>query len=368
MPITLIDKIKQKNNGTFSLMDTPDIEHSDGRRLDVVLAEIAQKADGGGTAVEALTKRVDTAEGKITAAEAALAKKAEIDDSKAAADRAYSGSKVEDVVTTAKQAVKDELLGGAGSAFDTLKELGDLITTNRDAITALQTIAGNHVRFDGAQDLSDAQKKQARDNVGAASAADLTAGLAKKLNATVLKAAAKEGETVALDSITAEGEYIVTSPNGRPSGFTADPVFVSVRRSGTIAVQTVGGAMDNSYRLFGRTGTITPAAGDTPESVKWSAFSEIGRIPDLSGYATKTEVAAVKTTAEAAKTAAETNAASITELKGTVDGHTTKLTTLEGQVNTNTSAIQKNSGDITALQKAVGDPTDFVAAFEAALK
>lgn len=362
MPITLIDKIKQKNNGTFSLMDTPDIEHSDGRRLDVVLAEIAKTADGGGTAVAALTKRVGSAETRLTTAEATLAKKAEIDDSKAATDKAYSGAKVEDVVTTAKQAVKNELLGGAGSAFDTLKELGDLITTNKDAITALQTIAGNHVRHDGAQSLTEAQKKQARDNIAAASVADLTAGLAKKLNASVLK------EAVALDTITAEGEYIVGSPNGGPAGFTADPVFVSVRRSGTIAVQTVGGAMDNAYRLFGRTGTITPAAGETPESVKWSAFSEIGRIPDLSGYATKGDLNTVKSTAEAAKTSAEANAGDITTLKSTVAGHTAKLTTLEGQVNTNTTAIQKNAGDITALQEAVGDPTDFVAAFEAALK
>lgn len=315
-----------------------------------VRAEIAAKAETSDTTVAALTKRVDSAETRLTTAETTLAKKAEINDAKASTTTAYSGAKVDDVVTTAKQAVKDELLGGAGSAFDTLKELGDLITTNKDAIAALQTIAGNHVRYDGAQSLTDAQKKQARDNVAAASAADLTAGLAKKLNATVLKT----GETVALDAITAEGEYIVTSPTGLPTGFTADPAFVSVRRSGTVAVQTVGGAMNDNYRLFGRTGTITPAAGEPPESVKWSAFSEIGRIPDLSGYATKAEVAAVKTTAEAAKSAAAANATSITALQGTVSGHTT--------------AIQKNANDIAALQKAVGDPTDFVATFEAALK
>ena len=51
MAVYLIDKIKPKNNGTFGMADTVDIDHSDGRRLDVVLDEIAEKADGGGTAV-----------------------------------------------------------------------------------------------------------------------------------------------------------------------------------------------------------------------------------------------------------------------------------------------------------------------------
>ena len=41
----------------------------------------------------------------------------------------------------AAEAVKNDLLNGAGVAYDTLKELGDLIDTNQDAITALETLA-----------------------------------------------------------------------------------------------------------------------------------------------------------------------------------------------------------------------------------
>lgn len=37
--------------------------------------------------------------------------------------------------------IKNELLNGAGDAYDTLKELGDLIDDKQDAITALETIA-----------------------------------------------------------------------------------------------------------------------------------------------------------------------------------------------------------------------------------
>lgn len=42
---------------------------------------------------------------------------------------------------TAAAAVKDDLLNGAGEAYDTLKELGDLITENADALQALETVA-----------------------------------------------------------------------------------------------------------------------------------------------------------------------------------------------------------------------------------
>jgi hypothetical protein len=70
--------------------------------------------------------------------------------------------------------VKDELLNGAGEAYDTLKELADLISTNASSIEALEALAAGHVKFDGAQELSDTQKSQARTNIGAASAADLT--------------------------------------------------------------------------------------------------------------------------------------------------------------------------------------------------
>jgi hypothetical protein len=41
----------------------------------------------------------------------------------------------------AADAVKNELLNGAGDAFDTLKELGDLINTNKDALSTLESVA-----------------------------------------------------------------------------------------------------------------------------------------------------------------------------------------------------------------------------------
>lgn len=97
-----------------------------------------------------------------------LAAKTEISDTTQTKTNTWSAVKIADSISTAASNLKDEILNGAGEAYDTLKELGDLIDTNKDAITALETIASGHVKFDDAQTLTDAQKTQARSNISAA--------------------------------------------------------------------------------------------------------------------------------------------------------------------------------------------------------
>lgn len=313
-----------------------------GQEIKKVRGEIATS----NTAAEALTQRVAANEGAITNLQSEIAKKVELDDTTPSATKVYSSQNVEAKITAAKQSVKDDLLGGAGEAYDTLKELADALVTNKDAITALQQIAQGHVQFDKAQSLNDEQKKQARANIGALSAAVEKSG-------------------VALDTLTEEGSYVVTGATGLPADFTADPVFVTVTKAGTATVQMVGGVQGAEYKLFAR----TAADGAFGE------FAQIGAKTDLTDYAKKSEVATqiseavnpVKTTAEAAKTKSTENAGKITALEATVGEHTTKLTSLESQVQTNTAAIQKNAGDITTINANIGTKQDFVAAFEAAL-
>lgn len=313
-----------------------------GQEIKKVRGEIATS----NTAAEALTQRVAANEGAITNLQSEVAKKVEIDDAQASATKTYSSQKVDSQITAAKQSVKNDLLGGAGEAYDTLKELADALVTNKDAITALQQIAQGHVQFDKAQSLNDEQKKQARANIGALSAAVEKSG-------------------IALDTLTEEGSYVVTGATGLPADFTADPVFVTVTKAGTATVQMLGGVQGAEYKLFAR----TAADGVFGE------FAQIGAKTDLTDYAKKSEVATqiseavnpVKTTAEAAKTKSNENAGKITALEATVGEHTTKLTSLESQVQTNTAAIQKNAGDITTINANIGAKQDFVAAFEAAL-
>ena len=313
-----------------------------GQEIKKVRGEIATS----NTAAEALTQRVAANEGAITNLQSEVAKKVEIDDAQASATKTYSSQKVDSQITAAKQSVKNDLLGGAGEAYDTLKELADALVTNKDAITALQQIAQGHVQFDKAQSLNDEQKKQARANIGALSAAVEKSG-------------------IALDTLTEEGSYVVTGATGLPADFTSDPVFVTVTKAGTATVQMVGGVQGAEYKLFAR----TAADGAFGE------FAQIGAKTDLTDYAKKSEVATqiseavnpVKTTAEAAQAKANENAGKITALEATVGEHTTKLTSLESQVQTNTAAIQKNAGDITTINANIGTKQDFVAAFEAAL-
>lgn len=313
-----------------------------GQEIKKVRGEIATS----NTAAEALTQRVAANEGAITNLQSEVAKKVEIDDAQASATKTYSSQKVDSQITAAKQSVKNDLLGGAGEAYDTLKELADALVTNKDAITALQQIAKGHVQFDKAQALNDDQKKQARANIGALSAAVEKSG-------------------VALDTLTEEGSYVVTGATGLPSDFTAEPVFVTVTKAGAATVQMVGGVQGSEYKLFAR----TAAEGAFGE------FAQIGAKTDLTDYAKKSEVATqiseavnpVKTTAEAAQAKANENAGKITTLESTVGEHTTKLSSLEGQVQTNTQAIQKSAGDITTINANIGTKQDFVAAFEAAL-
>lgn len=98
-----------------------------------------------------------------------------IDDSAPSSTKTYSSNKIVSEIQTKCQEVKDALLGGAGEAFDTLKELADLIEQNQDLIESLQTLAGSHVRYDAAQELTPQQKTQARSNIGAADDTDYQA-------------------------------------------------------------------------------------------------------------------------------------------------------------------------------------------------
>jgi len=91
----------------------------------------------------------------------------------------WSADKVFDAIEAAKtavsNAVKSDLLGGAGEAYDTFKELQDLLVGQDDAVAALTQLFNNAVRFDQAQTLTDPQKAFARGNIGAAADADLDA-------------------------------------------------------------------------------------------------------------------------------------------------------------------------------------------------
>ena len=87
----------------------------------------------------------------------------------------WSANKIFDELVAAKQAVKVEILGGAGAALDTLNELATALGNDANFAASIATELANRVRVDQAQAFTNLQKTQGRDNIGAAAAADLTA-------------------------------------------------------------------------------------------------------------------------------------------------------------------------------------------------
>lgn len=81
----------------------------------------------------------------------------------------YSISKIVTSIAEARAAVKAEILGGAGAAYDTLKELEDLFASTGADLSGITTALGNRVRFDAVQTLTAPQKATANANAGSLS-------------------------------------------------------------------------------------------------------------------------------------------------------------------------------------------------------
>lgn len=94
---------------------------------------------------------------------------AQIDDTAPHSTTVYSSSKVEGAIASASNALKADILGGAGPTVDTLKELADLLAGSSSDVAALTTALGNRVRFDASQSLTEPQKVQANANIGSIS-------------------------------------------------------------------------------------------------------------------------------------------------------------------------------------------------------
>ena len=118
------------------------------------------------TAIAGLRSDVGTLQTALSALQDAVA--ALLNDEATGTDKTWSSSKISSEINAAKQAVKNDLINGAGTEFDTLKELADLITNNKSLIEALQAAGAGMVKFAEAQSLTNPQKLQARTNIGAA--------------------------------------------------------------------------------------------------------------------------------------------------------------------------------------------------------
>jgi len=99
---------------------------------------------------------------ELQAGLATQAAKTIIDDTKVGTTTTYSSDKL----TALLAQVKNDIIGGAPSAWDTLKEIADYIAADQTATSAITTALSNRVRFDADQTLTAAQQLQACTNIG----------------------------------------------------------------------------------------------------------------------------------------------------------------------------------------------------------
>ena len=82
----------------------------------------------------------------------------------------WSVDKIQGQITTAVS----DLINGAGATLNTLKELADALNNDPSFAANVATEIGNRVRYDAVQTLTAPQMTQARSNIGAAAASDIT--------------------------------------------------------------------------------------------------------------------------------------------------------------------------------------------------
>lgn len=155
--------------------------------------------------------------------------------------------------------IKDDLLNGAGAAYDTLKELGDLISTNVNAIDALETVAASK-----------------------ANASDLTAHISNKTNPhnvtlSQLGVTATAAEINKLDGVTA-----TTAELNVMDGITATTAELNYVDGVTSNIQTQLNGKAASSHTHNYAGSSS-AGGVANSAAKLSTARTISLTGDVSG-------------------------------------------------------------------------------------
>lgn len=187
---------------------------------------------------------------------------------------------------------------------------------------------------------------------------------------TSLPAAGKKGRVVYIDATGETGGYYyddgsafikvakaadVADLKNVVGATTADGLQKRVSDLENLA--GIGGSGESDETLPQQIQAVKSDLGTKPEGVT-DAFTEIASVKSVAETLRDTTVPAIKTTADSAKSQADTNATDITALDGRIDalkatvddestGLTAKVTALEGEMDT-------AQDDITALQTAVG--------------
>lgn len=244
--------------------------------------------------------------------------------------KAYADS----AASSAANAVRDELLNGAGAAYDTLKELGVLIDENKDAIDALEDIATGKANAEHSHDIDDVTGLQDALAEVLAEAIESAKTDASNKDVIVLAEAQKGIGTVQINLDTHVADTASHVDSTEKSNWDA-------AYSHSTSAHAPSNAQANvieSIKVNGTAQTITSKSVDitvptTPEQVGAAPISHTHAISDITN---------LETTLSNAANAISTNTQSIA-------GHTSRIEALETKVGDGFSEI--TSEDIQNLFK-----------------
>lgn len=134
--------------------------------VNAAFTQVATDIKAGNTARGSLSALTTSNKTSLVAAineiAAASAAASGIDDGAASGTSTWSSQKVQQMLA----ALKAEILSGASSAWDTLKEFEEYVQQDKTGAAAMATAINNRVRFDEAQVLTAEQQTQACSNLG----------------------------------------------------------------------------------------------------------------------------------------------------------------------------------------------------------
>lgn len=295
---------------------------------------------------------------------------------------------------TATQAVKDDLLNGAGEAYDTLKELGDLIDSNTDAIDALNTVAAGKADKKHTHAIADVSGLQgALDGKAAASHGT---HVSYSTTAPVMDGAASVGTagTVArsdhkhptdttraaktdLDTHTSNATVHITAAErtkwneAKEHSSSAHAPFNAEKNQNAFSKITVGektvsaAAATDTITLTGTNVTLTPDIEDRGLNISVAnASTTVAGIVQLTNATNSTSTSTAATPnsvknaydlANTAKTAAATAQSTADTAKSAAASNTTAINANVASIKAHTTAINEHNTKINTLETKVGD-------------
>ena len=270
-------------------------------------------------------------------------------------------------VDEAVAAVKNDLLNGAGTAYDTLKELGDLIDDNKDAIDALEEIAAGKANATHTHAIADVSGLQSALDGKAASSHTHTVSQISDLTATAAELNVLDGitaTTAELNYVDGVTSNIQTQLDGKAASSHSHTITATATDDDVIVLTGTNGTNKVTFDAKHATSGVT--AG-TYKSVTVNAYGHVtgGSNPTtISGYGitdayTKTQVDsainAAKTTVDSALSTSSANPVQNSVV-------TSNINTLTSAVSANTSSISSHSTAISNLQTAVDEIQEITSA------